>query len=202
MSCTPPRTLDRLQPSHLIRYFWLNGPPHGRSYLYGLRDGHSISRTIGTVVEWTLLILAFLIVVAIVIAIVVGIIKGGNGGSRKPVHVTGRVDGVFARTGCLGCGQVTAKILTSHVYCGWHKGRVIVHVTMKNTSSEKVTVHWHPSYAIVNRKIHGGGPRWVHDTRLQPRQSKSVFVGQSPKGVVAGTSIARCDPSFLRLSSR
>jgi hypothetical protein len=156
-------------------------------------------RAIGGVVKWTLLVFAFLIVIGIVIAVVEAG-KSGNS-ATKPVAVTGRLDGAFVRTGCLGCGQLTAKIATSDTYCGWHGSDVIVHVTMKNTSAEKVTVNWHPSYSIVSGNTHGGGLTSIQSTGLKSGQRESVFVRQAPKGVTAGSRIARCYPSFENVSS-
>lgn len=137
------------------------------------------------------------------VVIVVAVVSAGKShhSTTKAVNVTQRVPGTFVRTGCLGCGPLAPKVRTSNTYCGWPGHDVIVHVTMKNTSAEKVTVHWHPSYSIVNGAAHGTGLTSVQDTGLAAGQTESVSVSQSPKGVTAGARLARCYPSFEQVSS-
>lgn len=143
--------------------------------------------------------ITFLIVVIVIIASV-AVHKSGNG-TVKATSVTGKVAGTFVRTGAWAPGPLASKILTSHTYCGWSGKNVIVHVTMRNTSAEKVTVHWHPSYSIVNGAPHGTGLTSIKDTGLKPGQTKSVFISEPPAGVTAGTRIARCYPSFNNVMS-
>ena len=130
--------------------------------------------------------------------VVIAIIGSALGGKAKPViaaDVTQRVGGSFVRSGCLGCTN-TDKISTTGVYCGWDGSNVIVHVVFANTSSEVLTVSWHPSYLIQNGTSHGTGLTSIQQTKIDPGVSKDVFNRQSPAGTPAGTPIAKCYPSF------
>jgi hypothetical protein len=159
-----------------------------------------VFRAIGGTIKWTLMVVALLVVIGIVLAIV----KAGKNSHSTGATVmvlTEKVHGTFVRSGCLGCGPLAPKIVTSDAYCGWSKSSVIVHVRMRNTSAERVTVHWHPSYSIVNGAPHGTGLSSIQDTRLKAGQAENVYVSQKPKGVAAGSRIARCYPSFEDVSS-
>jgi hypothetical protein len=156
-------------------------------------------RTLGGMVKWTAIVLVLLIAAGIV----AGVVEATRSTSSpvKPTTVTGRVSGTFVRSGCVSCGMLLPKIATGDVYCGWANNHVIVHVTMRNTSAETATVTWHPTYSIVNGASHGTGLSSLQETKLKPGQTQSVFVEQSPKGVTAGTRLARCYPSFHLISS-
>jgi|GEM_PF-3295598 hypothetical protein len=165
--------------------------------------------------EKTTLKRKLILALAFVVVFFVGIAMGASGKTKtvtttaaaKSVtttaaakSVTDKVVGTFARNG-FGIGQLAPKIRTRDTYCGWSGKHVIVHVTMRNTSAERVTVQWYPGYSIVNGNSHGTGLTSVQYTSLNPGQTESVLIGQSPKGVTAGTRIARCYPSFFNVSS-
>jgi len=156
--------------------------------------------------EKTTLKRKLILALAFVVVFFVGIAMGASGKTKTVTttaaakSVTDKVVGTFARNG-FGIGQLAPKIRTRDTYCGWSGKHVIVHVTMRNTSAERVTVQWYPGYSIVNGNSHGTGLTSVQYTSLNPGQTESVLIGQSPKGVTAGTRIARCYPSFFNVSS-
>ncbi len=85
--------------------------------------------------------------------IVLGILGASIAVAAGPI--TGKVRGVFHRD-CLFCDtRLESYIKTSNVWCAWQSGKVLIHVTMRNTAVEHVTVNWHPSYVIAR----GGGAR-------------------------------------------
>jgi hypothetical protein len=92
-------------------------------------------------------------------------------------------------------------VAADKVWCGWQGDNVIIHVRFRNSSVEHVTIHWHPSYEIEGGGSHGDGFSSVQDSGLNARAARGVFVKQQPKGVPAGTPIARCKPSFQLVES-
>jgi hypothetical protein len=115
--------------------------------------------------------------------------------------LTGKVSGSFVRSGCAGCGPLTAKILTSDTYCGWSKRSVIVHVTLRNSSAERVTVLWRPIYSTVEGAPQGRATRSTRETPLRPGETQSLFVSLTPKGVRPGARLERCSPTLEAVSS-
>ena len=66
-------------------------------------------------------------------------------GSSAAGPITGKILGKFHRN-CLLCdGPLKTHIKTSKVWCAWQDGKVLIHVQMRNTSVEHVTVNSHPS---------------------------------------------------------
>jgi hypothetical protein len=118
----------------------------------------------------------------------------------EPIH--GKVTGRFASaSSCLACGDMVRYVAADKVWCGWQGDNVIIHVRFRNSSVEHVTIHWHPSYEIEGGGSHGDGFSSVQDSGLNARAARGVFVKQQPKGVPAGTPIARCKPSFQLVES-
>ena len=112
---------------------------------------------------------AWVVLALIVIGVVAAAVSSNNdsssssagGGGGAPVasasssdEITGRVTGVFHRD-CLLCGDLKRFVKTSNVWCGWRNDALVVHVTMKNTSVEHVTVN-EGGKAIVGTVTHGG----------------------------------------------
>jgi hypothetical protein len=120
--------------------------------------------------------------------------------AAEATAVTGKVKGYFHRD-CFACGNLARYIAAKNVWCGWQSGHVVVHVTFRNRSAERVTVTWHPSYTIRRGDDHGTGLTSLQDTKLNSGQMRSVLVSQSPHGVSAGSAIAVCKPSFYLVSS-
>jgi hypothetical protein len=76
--------------------------------------------------------------------------------------MTGKVRGAFVRSaydGTLDQGKLKRYIKTpqAYVWCAWQDGKVLVHVRMKNTAAEHVTVNWYPRYSIKRGGVHGDG---------------------------------------------
>ena len=78
---------------------------------------------------------------------------------------------------------------------------MIVHVTMRNTSAEHVTVDWYPRYAIRGGGIHGDGFGSVGSNGFESRETRSLNAKQTPKGVRKFTRLAWCRPHFQMIES-
>lgn len=115
--------------------------------------------------------------------------------------ITGKVRGVFHRD-CLLCdGQLKSYIKTSNVWCAWQKGKVLIHVTMRNTAVEHITVNWHPSYVIARGGEHGAGLTSVQSSGFDAGELRQLVAKQDPKGVPDNARIAVCKPSFSTIDS-
>ena len=116
--------------------------------------------------------------------------------------ITGKVKGTFAsKSSCFGCGELVKYVKASNVWCGWQGENVIVHVRFRNTSVEKVTIHWHPSYIIKRGGEHGAGLGSLQDHGVEAGRYRGVFVKQEPEGVKKGSPIAKCKPSYSFVES-
>jgi len=148
-----------------------------------------------------------LVVLGIAVSAIASIGKHGSGepvsspGGGTTDAVVGRVDGTFRRD-CLLCdSRLVAYVRTSAAWCGWSAGEVVVHVRMRNTSAEHLTVDWHPSYVIENGGEHGAGLSSVQSDGFDPGETRDLLARQSPKGVAEGSPIETCKPSFSDVRS-
>src|SRR5207244_13329416 len=111
----------------------------------------------------------------------------------------GKVRGVFVRSaydGTLDQAGLKKYIKTprQYVWCAWQDGKVLVHVRMKNTSAEHVTVHWYPRYSIRAGGIHGDGFSSAQSSGFDSGEVRNLTVKQDPKGVKDNSKIV---PSAL-----
>lgn len=115
--------------------------------------------------------------------------------------ITGKVGGVFHRN-CLLCdGPLKTHIKTAKVWCGWQDGKVLIHVQMRNTSVEHVTVNWHPTYTIRGGGAHGQGLSSVQSNGFDSGEVRQLIAKQDPKGVRDGARLGVCKPSFQTIES-
>jgi hypothetical protein len=115
--------------------------------------------------------------------------------------ITGKILGKFHRN-CLLCdGPLKTHIKTSKVWCAWQDGKVLIHVQMRNTSVEHVTVNWHPSYTIRNGGTHGDGLSSVQSNGFDAGEVRQLIAKQDPKGVPDGSRLGVCKPSFQTIQS-
>jgi hypothetical protein len=120
--------------------------------------------------------------------------------------ITGKVRGVFVRSaydGTLDSGHLKRYIKTpqAYVWCAWQDGKVLVHVRMKNTAAEHVTVNWYPRYSIRRGGVHGDGFSSAESDGLDPGEVRNLISKQDPKGVTDNTPIASCRPHFQMIQS-
>jgi hypothetical protein len=87
------------------------------------------------------------------------------------------------------------------VWCAWQDGKVLIHVTMRNTSAEHITVNWHPSYVIARGGEHGKGLTSIEDHGFDAGERRSLIAKEDPKGVRDRARIAVCKPSFFSIES-
>jgi hypothetical protein len=115
--------------------------------------------------------------------------------------ITGKVRGLFNRN-CLICdSRLKRFIKTTNAWCAWQDGKVLVHVTMRNTSVEHVTVNWHPSYVIARGGEHGAGVTSVESSGFDAGELRQLIAKEDPKGVRDGARISKCKPSFSTIQS-
>lgn len=115
--------------------------------------------------------------------------------------ITGKILGTFHRN-CLLCdGPLKMHIKTSYVWCAWQDGKVLIHVRMRNTSVEHVTVNWHPTYTIRGGAAHGEGLSSVQSNGFDSGEVRQLVAKQDPKGVKDGARLGVCKPSFQTIQS-
>jgi len=118
--------------------------------------------------------------------------------------IKGKVKGVFARSaydGTLDQGNLKKYIKTSTVWCAWQDGKVLVHVRMKNTSAEHVTVNWYPRYSILRGGVHGDGYSSAQSNGFDSGEVRQLIAKQDPKGVKDYSRISSCSPHFQMIES-
>jgi len=79
-------------------------------------------------------------------------------------------------------------------------GKVLIHVRMKNTSAEHLTVNWYPRYLIARGGWHGEGFSST-ESRLRSGEVRNLTSKQDPKGVRDNSRIASCRPAFQMIKS-
>jgi hypothetical protein len=92
-------------------------------------------------------------------------------------------------------------VKTTNVWCAWQDGKVLIHVTMRNTSAEHITVDWHPSYTIKRGGEHGTGLTSIESDGFDAGERRWLLANEDPKGVKDGAKIAVCKPSFSTIES-
>jgi len=139
-----------------------------------------------------------------VVAIPVMVAFAASSAALAAGPIIGKVTGTFTRSaydGTLDTAGLKRFIKTSYVWCAWQDGKVIVHVRMKNTSSEHVTVNWYPRYAILNGGIHGDGFSAAASNGFDSGEVRQLISKQDPKGVRENTRISLCRPHFQMIES-
>lgn len=128
------------------------------------------------------------------------LLVAGIGSAEAAGGVTGRISGRFHRD-CFACGDAAKYIKATNVWCGWSGRDVVIHVTFRNSSVERIKVTWHPSYAVRNGSDHGTGLTSLQDVTLNGGQTKSVLAHQNPRGTPKGSGLSVCKPSFYLVDS-
>lgn len=120
--------------------------------------------------------------------------------------ITGKVRGLFVRSaydGTLDQAHLKRYIKTprGYVWCAWQDGKVLVHVRMKNTAAEHVTVNWYPRYSIKRGGVHGDGFGSAQSDGFDAGEVRNLTAKQDPKGVQDNAAIAKCYPHFQMVQS-
>jgi hypothetical protein len=120
--------------------------------------------------------------------------------------ITGKVRGAFVRNaydGTLDSGNLKRYIKTpqAYVWCAWQDGKVLVHVRMKNTAAEHVTVNWYPRYSIKRGGIHGDGFSSAQSDGFDSGEVRNLTAKEDPKDVKDNSPIATCRPHFQMIQS-
>ena len=80
-------------------------------------------------------------------------------------------------------------------------GKVLIHVRMKNTSAEHLTVNWYPRYLIARGGWHGEGFSSTESDGFDSGEVRNLTSKQDPKGVKDNSRIASCRPAFQMIKS-
>jgi hypothetical protein len=121
--------------------------------------------------------------------------------------ITGKLRGVFNRSGVQGVmvgGENLRRYVKTpeaQVWCAWQDGKVLVHVRMKNTSAEHLTVNWYPRYHIARGGWHGEGFSSAQSHGFDSGEVRNLTAKQDPKGVKVGSRIDSCRPAFQMIES-
>lgn len=106
-----------------------------------------------------------------------------------------RVGGSFGLGTLAGFDDKAKYISGSNVWCSWRGKHVIVHVTLRNSSVEKITATVKPRYYIARGSEHGSGFTAGEDIDLVGGKTKSVLLDAgSPQNTPTGARIGRCAP--------
>ena len=90
----------------------------------------------------------------------------------------------------------------SNVWCAWRGDHVIVHINLRNRSAEHVTATVKPRYFIARGGEHGSGLTSADDYGFDSGEFRSLWIDAGePKGVRAGSPIARCAPYLFLIES-
>jgi hypothetical protein len=138
----------------------------------------------------------------VTIAVTAALVLASTAGAAGPI--AGKVLGVFVRSaydGTLDQGHLKRYIKTSRVWCAWQDGKVLVHVRMRNTSAEHVTVNWYPRYSIRAGGVHGDGFSSAQSDGFDSGEVRELITKQDPKGVKDNSRIASCRPHFQMIQS-
>lgn len=140
----------------------------------------------------------------IVIVATAALVAASTAGAAGPI--TGKVRGAFVRgayDGTLDQAGLKKYIKTpqAYVWCAWQDGKVLVHVRMKNTSAEHVTVNWYPRYSIRGGGVHGDGFSGAESDGFDSGEVRNLTSKQDPKGVKDNSRISKCNPHFQMLQS-
>ena len=141
----------------------------------------------------------------LIITAFVALVVASTAAAADPV--TGKVRGVFNRFGVHGVmfgGENLRRYVKTpqaYVWCAWQGGKVLVHVRMKNTSAEHLTVNWYPRYLIARGGWHGEGFSSAESDGFDSGEVRNLTAKQDPKGVKDGSHIASCRPAFQMIKS-
>jgi hypothetical protein len=80
-----------------------------------------------------------------------------------------------------GSGHLKRYIKTSRVWCAWQDGKVLVHVRMRYTSAEHVTVNWYPRYSIRAGGVHGDGFSSAQSDGSDAGEVRELITKQDPR---------------------
>jgi hypothetical protein len=120
-------------------------------------------------------------------------------------RITLKISGSFDRScgTCYGdpAGDLESRLATSDVYCGWQNGKVVVHVTVRNTSVEHVTMTWLPTYTVKNGGVHGNNVLFPENSGIDANATRQLLVTQHPDGVPANSPLSACSPSFFNIKN-
>ena len=133
----------------------------------------------------------------IVAAVTVALVVVAPAAAKPP---KGAIKGTFSRG--LFAGDTLSKLLTSSaVWCAWRGDHVIVHVNLRNRSTEHVTATVKPRYFIRNGGEHGSSG-FGKDYGFDAGEFRSLWIDAGkPDGVAAKTPLAKCTPYLFLIKS-
>jgi hypothetical protein len=105
------------------------------------------------------------------------------------------VRGAFSIGDLASFDDLSQYIRGTNVWCAWKSSHVMVHVTLRNTSVERIKATVKPRYYIARGGEHGSGFLGAKDFTLASGQSRSVLIDAGkPEGTPTGARIGRCAP--------
>jgi hypothetical protein len=108
---------------------------------------------------------------------------------------TNRVPGSFG-VGSLASFDDKAKYISGkNVWCAWRGSHVMVHVTLHNSSVEKIKATVKPRYYIARGSEHGSSFLAGKDFKLATGRTVSALMDAGkPEDTPTGARIGRCAP--------
>jgi hypothetical protein len=132
----------------------------------------------------------FVIAAAVLVLAVVAVSS-----ASASAQSTKRVRGSFG-VGTLASFDDKAKYIRgSNVWCMWRGSHVMVHVTLHNSSVERITATVKPRYYIARGSEHGSSFLAGQDFKLAGGKTMSALIDAGkPEGTPTGARIGRCAP--------
>jgi hypothetical protein len=107
----------------------------------------------------------------------------------------GAVRGSFSKGVLASYDDMSPYISGSDAWCKWSANGVMVHVTIRNRSVERVKVYLKPRYYLRNGGEHGSSFLGAQDFTINARSSRSVLMNAgTPDGVSGRVPIRKCAP--------
>ena len=114
----------------------------------------------------------------------------------------GAVRGSFTQGLLASSDELSRYVSGSAVWCAWKGDHVIVHVTVRNRSVERVEATIKPRYFIRYGGEHGSSFFGAQSFKINGRASRSLTMDAGrPKGVPARSAIRKCAPMLYLLGS-
>jgi hypothetical protein len=128
-------------------------------------------------------------VVVCLVSVFIPVVEASAAQAAAPVR------GSFSIGDLASFDDLSKFIRGSNVSCVWQGDRVVVRLTLRNTSIESIKATVKPRYYIARGSEHGSGFTSGKEFRLRGGHSLRVSIDAgSPEGTPRGAKIGRCAP--------
>jgi hypothetical protein len=112
----------------------------------------------------------------------------------------GAVRGSFSQGWLAKTHDLSRYVSGSDVWCAWKGNHVVVHVTVRNRSVERIEATIKPRYYLRNGGEHGSSFFGAQDYKINARSARSLLIDAgTPEGVSGRVPIRKCAPLLYLL---